>query len=110
MDSMKYIGMDVHKETISIAAMNSAGKLVMESILEMKLSTVAQFVQGLRGDLHVTLEEGTRAAWLHDLPRPHATKVPVCDPRKNALLKAGNKNGRIDARGARSDVDEGVCG
>jgi hypothetical protein len=26
---MKYTGMDVHKETISIAVMNSAGKLVM---------------------------------------------------------------------------------
>ena len=110
MDSTKYIGMDIHKETISIGVMNSAGKLVMESILEMKLSTVVQFVQGLRGDLHVTLEDGTWAAWLHDLPRPHATKVLVCDPRKNALLKAGNKNDRIDARGARSDVDEGVCG
>ena len=70
MDSTKYIGMDIHKETISIGVMNSAGKLVMESI----------------------------------------TKVPVCDPRKNALLKAGNKNDRIDARGARSNIDEGMCG
>src|ERR1019366_1841009 len=26
------------------------------------------------------------------------TKVLVCDPRKNALLKSGNKNDRIDAR------------
>jgi transposase len=110
MDSTKYIGMDIHKETISIGVMNSAGKLVMESILEMKLSTVVQFVQGLRGDLHVTLEEGAWAAWLHDLLRPHVTKVPVCDPRKNALLKAGNKNDRIDARGARSNIDEGMCG
>ena len=25
-------------------------------------------------------------------------KVVVCDPRKNALLKAGNKNDRVDAR------------
>jgi hypothetical protein len=37
-----------------------------------KASTVLQFVQGLRGDLHVTLEEGTWAAWLYDLLRPHA--------------------------------------
>ena len=31
MTSVKYIGLDVHKETISIAVMNSAGKLLMES-------------------------------------------------------------------------------
>jgi hypothetical protein len=31
MDTAKYIGMDVHKETISIAVRNSSGKLMMES-------------------------------------------------------------------------------
>ena len=35
---------------------------------------------------------------MHDLVQPHVAKVVVCDPRKNALLKAGNKNDRIDAR------------
>ena len=45
MDSTKYIGMDVHTETISIAVMNSAGKLVIESILETKAITILQFVQ-----------------------------------------------------------------
>ena len=98
MDSAKYIGMDVHKETISIAVLNSSGKLVMESILETKANTIIQFVEGLHGDLHVTLEEGTWAAWLYDLLRPHVTEVLVCDPRKNALLKTGNKSDRIDAR------------
>ncbi len=98
MDTTKYIGMDVHKETISIAVLNSAGKLVMESVIETKAITVVQFVRGLRGDFQVTLEEGTWAAWLYDLLRPHVNEVLVCDPRKNALLKAGNKSDRIDAR------------
>ena len=61
--NIKYIGLDVHKETISIAVMNGDGKLVMESIIETKASTILQLIQGLRGDLHVTLEEGTWAAW-----------------------------------------------
>src|SRR5437867_9769326 len=98
MDSTKYIGMDVHKETISIAVMNSGGKLVMESVLETKAATIVQFIQGLHGDLHVTLEEGTWAAWLYDLLKPYVTKVVVCNPRRNALLKEGNKSDRIDAR------------
>jgi hypothetical protein len=63
----KYIGMDVHKETVSIAVLNSSVKLVMESLLETKANTIIQFVAGLRGDLRVTLEEGTWAAWLYDL-------------------------------------------
>jgi hypothetical protein len=32
----KYIGMDVHKESISIAVMNAAGKIVMECVIETK--------------------------------------------------------------------------
>jgi len=88
MDSTKYIGMDVHKEAISVAVLNASGKLVMESILETRAGTILQFIRGLRGNLLDTLEEGTTAAWLYDLLRPHVTKVTVCDPRKNALLNS----------------------
>jgi hypothetical protein len=33
MDSINYIGLDVHKEAIAIAVLNGAGRLVMESII-----------------------------------------------------------------------------
>ena len=98
MTSVKYIGMDVHKEAISIALMNGAGKLLMESIIETKAGTILQFFAGLRGDLRVTFEEGTWAAWLYDLLKAHVTEIVVCNPRKNALLKDGSKSDRIDAR------------
>jgi hypothetical protein len=39
-----------------------------------------------------------RRGLLHDLLKPHFANVVVCDPRKKALLKAGNKNDRIDTR------------
>jgi transposase len=94
--STKYIGMDVHKESISIAVRNAAGKLVMECVIETKAITILEFIDGLRGELHVTFEEGTWATWLYDLLKPHVTKLVVCDPRKNA--RQGNKNDRIDAR------------
>src|ERR1700730_7946206 len=95
---MKYIGMDVHKEATVIAVRNSTGQLVMESIVETKAGSLLQFIHGLQGELHVTWEEGTWAAWLYDLLKPHVHEVLVCDPRKNALLKVGNKSDRIDAR------------
>src|SRR4030088_201011 len=98
MEGTKYIGMDVHKDSISIAVLNSSGKLVMESIIETKAITILEFVHGLRGSLHLTFEEGTWAAWLYDLLKPHVAKLVVCNPRKNALLKDGNKSDRIDAR------------
>ena len=96
--NVKYIGLDVHKEAIAIAVVNGAGKLVMESIVENKSSTVLDFLHGLRGELHVTLEEGTWAAWLCDVLKPHVREMVVCNPRRNALLKEGSKSDKIDAR------------
>jgi hypothetical protein len=45
---VKYIGMDVHKEAIVIAVLSGTGKLVMETIVETKASSILQFLHGLR--------------------------------------------------------------
>src|SRR5207245_11781593 len=98
MNDAKYIGLDVHQATLSAAVSDSAGKLVMEAILETKAETMLQFLLGLRGSLHVTLEEGTWGAWRHDLWKPHVTRGLVSDPRKNDLGRDGSRNDRRDAR------------
>ena len=74
--------------------MDNSGKLIMECILETKAATILEFIAGLRGTLSVTFEEGTSAAWLHDLLKPHVSHLVVCDPRRNALLKDGSKSDR----------------
>ena len=55
----KYIGLDVHQATICVAVMDSKGKVVMESILETKATTLLEFLAG--------------AAWklVRDLRRRH---------------------------------------
>ena len=90
MNDAKYIGLDVHQATISLAVLDWAGHPVTECILETNAAIILPFFHGLRGSLHVTLQVGTCVAWLHDLLKPHVTEVLVCEPRKNALLKAGN--------------------
>jgi hypothetical protein len=85
MNQEKYIGMDVHEATISAAVKNAQGKLLMECVLETKAA------------LALTFEEGILAAWLHDLLKPDVSRLVVCDPRKNALMRDGNQNDRVDA-------------
>ena len=87
--AITYIGLDVHQATISAAVLDSVGSLVMEAILETKSATIVQFLLGIRGSLQVTFEEGTWAAWLHDLLKPQVTRVVVCDPRKTGLGSSG---------------------
>src|SRR5271166_6428397 len=67
MDSIKYIGLDVHQSTISVAVLDSNGKLAMQSVIATHAATILDFLHGLRGTLHVTFEEGTHSAWLYDL-------------------------------------------
>src|SRR5690242_10540133 len=98
MSGEKYIGLDVHQATISVAVMDSQGKLIMESIVETKASSILEFWAGLRGTRSLTFEEGTWAGWLYDLLKPHVANLVVCNPRKNALLQQGNKSDKIDAR------------
>jgi len=53
-------------------------------------------LRGVNGSL--TFEEGTWAAWLYDLLKPHVTKLVVCDPRNNKSMREGNQSDKIDAR------------
>jgi transposase len=93
-----YVGMDVHLATISIAVLNEQGRIVSEAIIETKTEAIRGFIKSLRGELHVTCEEGTQAAWLYDLLSPLVAEVIVCNPRHNRLLHSGHKSDRVDAR------------
>jgi hypothetical protein len=70
----------------------------MECAIETKAGVILEFSNGLSGELQVAFEERTAAAWLYNLLKPHVTRLVVCNPRRNAFLKVGNKRGRIDAR------------
>ena len=95
---VKYIGMDVHKAMTVIAVLDSAGKMLAEAVIETQASALVQFIRGLEGTWHVTLEESAYSAWLYDVLSPHAARVVVCDPRKNAAyIKSGNQSDQIDA-------------
>jgi transposase len=93
-----YVGMDVHKVTIVIAVLDVNGKVVSQSIIKTSTQTVREFLHSMRGEIHVTFEEGNHAAWLYDVVRPLVKHLVVCNPKQNHLLKKGSKSDRIDAR------------
>src|SRR5450759_3509645 len=98
MNRVRYVGMDVHRDTISVAVVDEQGRLMMESVLAPRAEAILDFIHGVRGTLHVTLEEGTHSAGLYDLLVRRVAKLVVCNPRKNARLKSGSKSDAIDAR------------
>ena len=97
MSNHRFAAADVHAATTTFAVLDDSGKFVMETVVETKSESLLSVVKSISGAVHLTYEEGTHAAWLYDLMRPHVADLVVCDPRKNRNT-SGNKSDRIDAR------------
>jgi hypothetical protein len=54
MNSVKYVGLDVHQSTISVAVLNGEGKLIMQSVLATQAAAILDFLHGLSGSLQLT--------------------------------------------------------
>jgi hypothetical protein len=100
MNNAKYIGLDVHQATTVAAVLDGNGKLVLDAIVETKASTLLELLHGIRGELNVTLEEGTCAAWLHDVLEPHVHRVMVCDPIIRLLVDSIRREQAFEGNGA----------
>ena len=46
MDSIKYIGLDVHQSTITVAVLDDDGKLVMQSVMATQAASHSGFFSG----------------------------------------------------------------
>jgi hypothetical protein len=109
MDDTKYIGMDVHKETISIAVLNSSGKLVMQSVIETKAITCAlQSVCKLVGhSAFLSLGMGSLDAGHQISNYPFETAEPMRHARRNHDYIAGSHAAALAALNRASDAGAG---
>jgi hypothetical protein len=87
--------MDVHKLSIAIAILDAYGKLVSRTVIETTTEAVRDFFRNLRGEIHLTFEEGNHAAWLYDIVEPLVKRVVACNPKQNRI--EGSRSDRVDA-------------
>ena len=93
--SSKYVGLDVHQATTVCTVRDDTGRVLARTIVPTDAEALMEFFRGMRGPIHVALEEGTQAQWLHDLLRPLVHRVVVCDRRGKS--QQGNKADQQDA-------------
>jgi len=92
MESVKYLGFDVHQSN-DFCGGSERGRQAGDAVGDRHARRYhPRLYSWLRGTLHLTFEEGTHSAWLYDLLARGVARVVVCNPRQNALLKAGNKS------------------
>lgn len=80
MKQKKFVGLDVHKETIAIVVLNDQGLSLMQLVVATEAETIVDFLKGLSGEIHLTFEVGTQSAWLYRQVKPLVEKVVVCNP------------------------------
>jgi hypothetical protein len=61
MNHTRYVGLEVHKASISIAVLDADDKLLREAIIKTGASTITDFFKGLTGSVHLTFAEGHHA-------------------------------------------------
>jgi transposase len=95
-DNHKFVAFDVHAKTTTFVVLNDKGKVVAQGVTETTADGLTSLVKGISGKIHLTFEESTQAAWLHERLHRHVAKLVVCNPRKNRRRQE-NKNDRVDA-------------
>ena len=93
--AIQYLALDVHQATSVATVRDESGAIRMRATVPTEAKAIVGLVKGIGRPLHVAFEEGTQAQWLHDLLRPHADRVVVCNVRGRS--ETVNKSDRIDA-------------
>lgn len=89
----RYIGLDAHSQTCTVAVMGPSGKRLKEHVVETNGKALVELIKTVPGDRHVCLEEGGHSEWLYEILSPHAERVLVVQPPPSS----GRKSDSIDA-------------
>jgi transposase len=94
-----YLGLDAHKRSCVLSAINSSGDLVFVEDFSTSETALISRVAGLPADdKYLAVEESSLAGWIAATLRPYVSELTVCDPRHNALIsRDGNKSDLADA-------------
>jgi transposase len=96
---MYYIGLDVHKKTISFCVKDAAGHGHQEGKVGSTRRELNAWIQTLPEPRMIAMEATIFTGWIYDYLLPHAEKVKVAHPvMLRAIAAAKKKNDKIDAR------------
>jgi transposase len=99
MNVIHYIGLDVHKKTISYCIKTADGRIVREGKLQATRATLRSWAEGLREPWCGAMEATLFSGWIYDTVKPYAEKLVMGHPARMKAITAGKKKSdAIDAR------------
>jgi transposase len=107
MNAIHYIGLDVHKKTISDCIKTAAGQIVKEGTVAAERSALRSWAASLQQPWHGAMEATIFSAWIYDTLKPYAERLEMGHPAKMKAITAGKK--KSDTLDARTTADLVRC-
>ena len=96
---MYYIGLDVHKKTISYCIKRVSGEVHAAGTIDATRSALDLWLTTLPQPWTAALEATIFTGWIYDHLKPHASAVKVAHPfMLRAIAASKKKNDQVDAR------------
>ena len=99
MNAIHYIGLDVHKKSISYCIKTAAGQIVKEGTVASERSVLRSWAASIQQPWHGAMEATIFSAWIYDTLKPYAERLEMGHPAKMKAITAGKKKSdTLDAR------------
>lgn len=89
----RYIGLDAHSSSCTVAVIGPSGKRLQARVLETNAKVLINFIRTIPGNRHLCFEEGPQSSWLYEVLSPFVQEIVVVGVQKNR----GSKSDKIDA-------------
>jgi transposase len=89
----RYIGIDVHAQSSTVAVMSENGKRLKESRIETNAQALREMIRSVPRPRFVCIEEGLLAEWAFEILDPISDEVVIAIPER----AVGSKNDSLDA-------------
>ena len=98
METIHYVGLDVHKKTIAYCIKTVAGKTVQHGTVRSDRQALRQWQAQIPGAWIGAMEATIFTGWIYDFLKPYAVELKVAHPEMlKAITAAKKKNDRADA-------------
>jgi transposase len=98
MQTLYYIGLDIHKSVIAYCIKRIDGSCVGEGMIAADRKALDEWVKSLSGPWIGAMEATIFSGWIYDYLAPHALELKVAHPEMlKAITAAKKKNDRADA-------------
>ncbi len=91
----RYIGMDVHAASCTLAVISEKGRKINDCPVETNGQALVEAIRMIPGHKHLVMEEGLQSAWLYETLSRHVDELVVAGVTESR----GHKSDKRDAYG-----------